>query len=510
MQNTIKKISAVIFTLCLLCFIETKGQALTFRNTYPGIAVSSASQTSDHGYIIAGYSTTYSIGSKDIVLIKTDSTGAITWSTTFGNKVNANADDIPANAVEIPGAAGYYLAGQFWNQGNGSYEVYVLKTDAGGNRLWSKTMYNGGYDKGMHVENAAGGGCLVIGWLGNSSRGYLCRLDANGIIVWQNMINYPLGSWILQSGRPTPDGGMINGGYDNELGTYEMWLMKTDGGGSITWQRGYAMNATYNFCYDVCRTSDNGYLAAGGSSGINLVKTDSSGNLLWAQTYSGVFGTNRAYSVKQCADTGYIVLANDLNNNQYLMKTDSSGNVLWTMKYTGGYYLNTVEQTTDGGYVLAMGSDIIKTDANGYTGCGDISFTLNASLLPIVTRTPSAFNTAQAASNTAADSSTNPIVIPSYCFTTGAEETASESSVIIFPNPAADKLSLIGYPLSGKCTIEIYNAVGAKVKYLTLNPSAKREGLSASINISELNRGIYFVRIISEKESVTKKIIVVR
>jgi len=494
-----KKVFPIILALCL-CFAETKAQLLTFRSTYPNITISSVSQTHDLGYIIAGYSTTYSIGSKDIVMIKTDSTGAVIWTRTFGNRVNSGADDVAANAVEIPGGTGYYLAGQFWNQGNNTYEVYVLKTDAGGNRVWSKTMYNHGYDKGMRVDNVTGGGCQVTGWLGNSSEGYLSRLDTNGNIVWQNMINYSTGAWILQSGRQTPDGGAISGGYDNELGSYEMWLLKTNAGGAIQWQHGYSMSGTYNFCYDVCHTSDNGYLLAGGSNGLNLAKTDSSGNVQWSKTYLGTGAYPRGYSVIQCRDTGYIVLANDVGNNQYLMKTDSSGNVMWTMEYTGGYFINTVEQTSDGGYVLAMGTDVIKTDANGVTGCGDVPFTLSASALPLITRTPAAYNTPESASIAAADSSTNPSITVITCSPTSAVNMASESNILIFPNPATKELKIqdSGFRMT---SIEVYDMVGEKVF---------SQPQTSSIDVSELPPGIYFVRILSENESVTKKITVLK
>jgi hypothetical protein len=496
-----------IFTLTAAIIFSLNGfsQVVTFRNTYSNITITSVSQTTDHGYIIAAYSTAYGIGSKDIVLIKTDSTGAITWTRTFGNYVNANADDIPANAVEIPGGVGYYLAGQFWNQGNGSYEVYVLKTDANGNRLWSKTMYNGGYDKGMRVDNAAGGGCFVTGWLGNSSKGYLCKLDANGIIVWQNMINYLTNAWILQSGRPTPDGGMISGGYDNELGLYEMWLLKTSSSGAILWQRGLAMNATYNFCYDVCSTVDNGYMVAGGSSGINLAKTDGSGNLQWAKTYSGIGAYPRAYSVKQCQDTGFIVLANDISNNQYLMKTDTGGTVLWTMKYTGGYFINSVEQTTDGGFVLAMGSDVIKTDATGFTGCGETSFNLTDTTLALITRIPAAYNTSQFASNIAADSSTVPPVTVSYCVTTDIEEEVG-NGIMIFPNPANKQLTIATAQIKINC-VEIYDVLGERCilraltpdsDFIGVVPSPSGEGSSARIDVSKLASGIYFVKVRGE------------
>jgi hypothetical protein len=482
-----------ILTISVLFFaVFTSAVAqITFRNTYSGVTISSVSQTSSGGYIIAGYSTAYSIGSTDIVLIRTDNSGAVIWSNTFGNNVNANADDVPSDVVEIPGGAGYYVAGQFWNQGNNTYEVYILKTDTNGTRLWSRTMFNGGYDKGTHVENDGTGGCFLVGWMGNSSRGYLGHLDGNGTALWQYAFTYATGAWVLESGRRTADGGMICGGYDNEQGTYEMFLMKTDATGAIQWQRGYAMASTYNFCYDICITSDNGYVLAGGSAGINLVKVNSSGNIQWANTYTGAFP--RAYSIMQCTDLGFIVLANDVSNFQYLMKTDSTGNVLWTTQYSGGYFINTVEQTADGGFIFAMGSDIIKTDANGISGCGESFITLTAVPLTLNLRGTAAYTTTSAQSNSAADGSTSPVIPVTYCITT---DVGGLSGI---PNSE--------FPVE---RVGIFDVTGRELFSDNLNSvSLWSKGKENEIlKNSSLPPGIYFVRYFSGKKIVTRKVFI--
>src|SRR5438046_3078021 len=132
------------FTFCLLRQLDAR--SVQFRLEFSNVTIASVSQTKDHGYIVAGFSASYGIGSKDIVMIKTDSIGSILWKKTFGCYTNSGADDIAANAIENSESdGGFYLAGQLWNQSNGSYEVYVLKTDTEGNKLWSKTLYNGGY-----------------------------------------------------------------------------------------------------------------------------------------------------------------------------------------------------------------------------------------------------------------------------------------------------------------------------------------------------------------------------
>ena len=80
---------------------------------------------------------------------------------------------------------------------------------------------------------------------------------------------------------------------------------------------------------------------------------------LWTRTYGGS-GDEWAYSVQQTADGGYIVAGYTYSfgaggGDFYLVKTNSQGDTLWTRTYGGsdddGAY--SVQQTADGGYIVA-------------------------------------------------------------------------------------------------------------------------------------------------------------
>jgi hypothetical protein len=117
----------------------------------------------------------------------------------------------------------------------------------------------------------------------------------------------------------------------------------------------------------VQQTADGGYIIAGWTDSfpigrvVYLVKLDSLGDTLWARTYSGIYPAE-GYSVQQTRDGGYIVAGITVFSNEtpaatsvYLVRTDSLGEALWSRTYgVGDYYVGrSVQQTTDGGYIVA-------------------------------------------------------------------------------------------------------------------------------------------------------------
>jgi hypothetical protein len=303
--------------------------AKTFGGTSDDWAYS-VQQTFDGGYIVAGYTESFGAGWYDIFLIKTDTNGNVQWAKTYGG----TSGDV-AFSVQQTSDGGYIVAGYTESFGAGG-DIFLVKMDANGSVQWAKTYGGTIDDYASSVQRTSDGGYIVAGYTYSFGAGYtdifLIKTDANGNLQWAKTYGGTDYDW-ASSVQQTSDGGYIVAGYTWSFGAggYDIFLIKTDASGNLQWAKTYGGTSS-DGAYSVQQTSDGGYIVAGWTSGdIFLIKTDANGNLQWAKTYGGTSG-DVAFSVQQTSDDGYIVAGLTLSfgagwDDIFLIKTDANGNI---------------------------------------------------------------------------------------------------------------------------------------------------------------------------------------
>ena len=307
----------------------------------------SIQQTSDGGYIVAGSSSS--------------NNGDITGHHDYGIVVDRN------------GISHYVTGLDYW----------VVKLSSSGTIEWQKCLGGRGYDEAYSIRQTRDGGYIVAGET-NSTDGdvtgthpgrldyWVVKLNNTGSIEWQKTLG-GIEDEEARSIQQTNDGGFIVAGWadsndgdvsGNHVGTPDYWVVKLSSTGTIEWQKCLGGNGG-DQPYDIQQTSDSGYIVAGATNssdgdvigyhplpnGSNakvdawIVKLNSSGNIEW-QNCMGGSDVDIAQSIQQTTDGGYIVAGtssstdgdaagNSPDTEYWVVKLNNSGIIQWQKKIGG-------------------------------------------------------------------------------------------------------------------------------------------------------------------------------
>lgn len=344
----------------------------------------SLQQTKDGGFIIAGYTSTQEtdtlVASREIIfLLKVDSSGNYQW-----NEYYPESWLDYAASVKQTKDGGFIIAGTVSREpglhGNPRYsDICLIKTDSNGSHQWTKIFGGEDDDHGDCVLQTTDNGYIIVGNTESYGAGeddvYIVKTDSLGDSLWTKTYGGKKDD-VGNSINFTSDGGFIITGFTESsgMGDRDLYLIKVDANGDLLWEKTFG-GKHLDWGYSVQQTSDGGYIIAGNTCSVGpgtpeytnvyLVKTDEKGTLCWEKTYDGSENPkyalpDEASSVQQTSDGGYVIAGNTMSvqgkgmGDIYIIKTDENGNTIWTKIYGDESFdgSNEIIQTTDGGYAV--------------------------------------------------------------------------------------------------------------------------------------------------------------
>ncbi len=372
-------------------------QVIKFENILGGTGYDlgySVVQVRDKGYILTGSTTSFGGESSDVYILKTDSMGVIQWQKMIGG-INIEQ----AFSVKETSDTGFVIAGYTNSFGIGGYDIYVIKANKYGDTVWTKTYGGNDWDFGYSIEQAIDGGYIIAGGTYSYGKGnedmYLIKTNSMGDTLWTKCFG-GTNDDEAKSVKQTIDGGFIVTGYTKSFGEIngDFYTVKTNASGDTLWTKKLGLNGV-DRANQIIPTTDGGYMLAGVSENIAggfneafIVKTNSTGDTIFTRRY-GSPNDAAAYSVCQASDGGYAWVGKlKIGNNYrvYLYKIDPAGN--WNFSYTLGVNGDNdgrwIEQTNDGGFVVVGNSTgfnnglgdiyLFKTDSAGVSSGTIINF----------------------------------------------------------------------------------------------------------------------------------------
>ncbi|ESU24938.1 hypothetical protein FEDK69T_04950 [Flavobacterium enshiense DK69] len=406
----------VIFLKVIYCYSQP---SISWQKSLGGSSADemySIQQTTDGGYIIAGRTAsnngdvTGNDGYDDIWIVKLANAGSIQWQKSLGG-----TDYDHPTSIQQTTDGGYIIAATSnSNDGDvtgnhGKRDYWIVKLTNTGSIEWQKSLGGTEFELACSIQQTTDGGYIVAGY-SNSNNGdvtgnhggsdcWIVKLTNTGSIQWQKSLGGSNDD-IANSIKQTTDGGYICAGFTGSIdgdvtgnhGNFDYWIVKLSNTGSIQWQKSLGGTDSEG-ANSIVQTADGGYIIAGSSGSNNgdvtgnhggsdcwIVKLTNTGSIQWKRSLGGS-EADGASSIQQTTDGGYIIAGysdshdGDVTGyltdyNYWIVKLTSTGSMQW-QKSLGGSEQDeamSAQQTTDGGYIIAGRTASNDFDVTGNHG----------------------------------------------------------------------------------------------------------------------------------------------
>ena len=315
-------------------------------------------KTSDDKYLAGGSFTTYS-GESTKYLVKLTSGGTIDTSFNSGNGFDNYVSSIQQTTD------GGYLIGGYFTTYSGQSANYIIKLKSGGTIDTSFNSGSGFDGYVSSIQQTTDGGYLIGGnftTYSGQSANHIIKLTSGGTIDTSFNSGNGFGSYVYSIQQTTDGGYLIGGEFTTYSGQSANHIIKLTSDGTID----TSFNSGSGFdgvVYSLYETTDGGYLIGGGfttysgQSANYIVKLTSDGTIDTSFN-SGSGFDNTVIEIIKTTDGGYLIgggfTTYSGQSANYIVKLTSDGTIDTSFNSGSGFdgYVYSIYETTDGGYLI--------------------------------------------------------------------------------------------------------------------------------------------------------------
>lgn len=327
----------------------------------------SVAETNDAGYIAVGHSLSFgTLGG--FYAVKMNGVGDTVWTRGYGGNGNSFCYSVVQTTDN-----GYILCGETECFGAGPSEGLVIKINALGDTLWSKTYGGNGSDFFNSVKPGAGGGYILAGYTDSFGAGgtdvLLVKIDENGFTQWAKTY----GGAFDDEGDAvnlTTGGGYIMSGSTKSFGAggYDIYLVKTDSTGLTGCNQGTVSLTEMSQTPAVFNAGSHSFPTASNIGNAQAAAARRTCNFLDVCSANGINETNIElvnYKVYPNPTDNFIVVECD-NEIKELKFYDETGNIVFLAKNAAKKHVIDMNLLSNGIYLLRINEQGVKVIKNSH------------------------------------------------------------------------------------------------------------------------------------------------
>lgn len=261
----------LIFALLILiffCFASYSAEeipVLAWEKTFGGSNLDilfSIIQTEDGGYAVSGYTRSKGKGKADSWIIKLDEWGNMVWDNTFGRSEN----DVAHSIIQTKDG-GYAVSGYTTFKKIGEADLYIIKLDEKGNKIWDKIFFELNWDCANSIIQTKDEGYVISGYTRSKGAGkadvWIIKLNNEGDMVWDKTFggnDDDIAKSIIQA----ENGDYLIAGetLSKGAGKWDAWIIKLDDKGNFKWDKTIG-GSSWDSILSIIQTEERDFIVTG-------------------------------------------------------------------------------------------------------------------------------------------------------------------------------------------------------------------------------------------------------